>query len=147
VSFQDYFFNTIVRSKLSIFFASICISFNQIWIQIGCNVIKHLHFGHFLDNSLSLVMHKNAEPNYYKYIIYFQSIFFTRGVSQCGLAIYNKSILRQKKNYGNSNISLCKNIIFKKSSKTNQNPSRYYNFIMNLKFQYQSNYHILQILT
>jgi hypothetical protein len=39
-----------------------------------------------------------------------------------------KSILRQKKNYGNSNISPCKNnIIFKKSSKTNQNPSRYYN--------------------
>jgi hypothetical protein len=28
-----------------------------------------------------------------------------------------KSILRQKKNYGNSNISPCKNIIFKKSSK------------------------------
>jgi hypothetical protein len=28
-----------------------------------------------------------------------------------------KIILRQKKNYGNSNISPCKNIIFKKSSK------------------------------
>jgi len=27
-----------------------------------------------------------------------------------------KSISRQKKNYGNSNISTCKNIIFKKSS-------------------------------
>jgi hypothetical protein len=39
-----------------------------------------------------------------------------------------KSILRQKKNYGNSNISPCKNIlIFKKSSKRNQNPSRIYN--------------------
>jgi hypothetical protein len=38
-----------------------------------------------------------------------------------------KSILRRqkKKNYGNSNISPCKNIIFKKSSKRNQNPSRY----------------------
>jgi hypothetical protein len=36
-----------------------------------------------------------------------------------------KSILRQKKNYGNSNISPCKNIIFKKPSKRNQNPSRY----------------------
>jgi len=42
-----------------------------------------------------------------------------------------KSILRQKKNYGNSNISPCKNIIFKKSSETNQNPSRYYNSIIN----------------
>ncbi len=36
------------------------------------------------------------------------------------------SILMQKKNYGNSNISPCKNIIFKKSSKRNQNPSRSY---------------------
>jgi hypothetical protein len=30
-----------------------------------------------------------------------------------------------------------KSIIFKKSSKTNQNPSRYYNFITNLKFQHK----------
>jgi hypothetical protein len=37
-----------------------------------------------------------------------------------------KSILRQKKNCGNSNISPCKDIIFTKSSKRNQNPSRYY---------------------
>jgi len=43
-----------------------------------------------------------------------------------------KSILRQKKNYGNSNISPCKNIIFKKSSERNQNPSRYYNSVTNL---------------
>jgi hypothetical protein len=35
-----------------------------------------------------------------------------------------KRILRQKKNYGNSNISPSKNnIIFQKSSKRNQNPS------------------------
>ncbi|CAM6073901.1 unnamed protein product, partial [Sphagnum tenellum] len=33
----------------------------------------------------------------------------------------------QNTNHGNSNISPCKNIIFKKSSKRNQNPSRYYN--------------------
>jgi len=40
-----------------------------------------------------------------------------------------KSTLRKKKNYGNSNISPCKNIIYKKkSSKRNQKPSRYYNF-------------------
>jgi hypothetical protein len=39
----------------------------------------------------------------------------TRGVSHGGLAIcIKRSISRQKKNYGNSNISLCKNIIFKK---------------------------------
>jgi hypothetical protein len=34
-----------------------------------------------------------------------------RGELHSGLA---KSILRQKKNYGNSNISPCKNVIFKK---------------------------------
>jgi hypothetical protein len=37
-----------------------------------------------------------------------------RVVSHCGLAINYKSILRQKKHYGNSNISPCKNIIFQK---------------------------------
>jgi hypothetical protein len=36
-------------------------------------------------------------------------------------------------NYGNSNISPCKNIIFKKSLKKTQNPPRFYNMITNLK--------------
>jgi hypothetical protein len=37
-----------------------------------------------------------------------------------------------------SNISPCKNIIFKKNSKKAQNPSRYYNSIItNLKFQHK----------
>jgi hypothetical protein len=61
-----------------------------------------------------------------------------------------KSILRQKqKHYGNSNISPCKNLIFKKSCKTNQNPSRYYNSITNLKFQHKTNiiFHVEQVLT
>jgi hypothetical protein len=53
-----------------------------------------------------------------------------------------KSILRQKKNYGNSNISLCKNIISKKSSTRNQNPSRYHNSLTNLKFQNKPKYHL-----
>jgi hypothetical protein len=59
-----------------------------------------------------------------------------------------KSILRQKKNYRNSNISPCKNVIFKKSSsKRNQNPSRYYNSITNLKFQqHKPKYHLSKIL-
>jgi len=57
-----------------------------------------------------------------------------------------KSILRQKKNYGNSNISPCKNIIFPKSSKRNQNLSRYYNSITNLKFQHTPKYHLSKIL-
>jgi hypothetical protein len=39
-----------------------------------------------------------------------------RGLSHSGLAIYIlKRILRQKKNYGNSNISPCKNRILKKN--------------------------------
>jgi hypothetical protein len=54
-----------------------------------------------------------------------------------------KGILRQKKNYENSIISLCENIIFKKSSlKKNQNPSRYYTTITNLKFQHKPKYHL-----
>jgi hypothetical protein len=52
-----------------------------------------------------------------------------------------KSILRQKKNYENLNISPCKNMIFKKSSKRNQHPSRYYNSITNFKFQHKPKYH------
>jgi hypothetical protein len=57
-----------------------------------------------------------------------------------------KIILRQKKKYGNSNISPCKNIIFKKSSKRNQNPSRYYNSITNLNLQHKPKYHVSKIL-
>jgi hypothetical protein len=43
-----------------------------------------------------------------------------KGCVTCDLAIYMKKYLKAKKNYGNSNISPCKNIIFKKSSKRNQ---------------------------
>jgi hypothetical protein len=46
-----------------------------------------------------------------------------------------KGTLWQKKNYENSNILPYKNIIFKKSSKRNQNTWRYYNYITYLKFQ------------
>jgi hypothetical protein len=57
-----------------------------------------------------------------------------------------KNILRPKKTYGNSNISPCKNIIFKRSSKRNQNPSRYYNSMINFKFQHKPKYHFSKIL-
>jgi hypothetical protein len=57
-----------------------------------------------------------------------------------------KNILRQNKNYGNSNISPHKNIIFKKSSERNQNPSKYDNSITNLKFQHKPKYHLSKIL-
>jgi hypothetical protein len=49
------------------------------------------------------------------------------------------------KNEGNSNISSCKNLIFKKPSKKDQNPSRYYNSITNLKFQHKPKYHLSKI--
>jgi hypothetical protein len=57
-----------------------------------------------------------------------------------------KRTLRQKKELRNSNISPCKNIIFKKSSKGNQNSSRYYNSRINLKFQHKPRYHLRKIL-
>jgi hypothetical protein len=63
------------------------------------------------------------------------------------LPITVERILRQKKNYGNSKISPCKNIlIFKKSSKRSQNPSKYYNSITNLKFQHKPKCHVSKIL-
>jgi len=65
----------------------------------------------------------------------------TKKTRHCGIAIYMK-----KKNYGNSNISPCNNITFKKSSKRNQNPSRYYNSITNLKFQHKPKYHLSKTL-
>jgi hypothetical protein len=57
-----------------------------------------------------------------------------------------EGILRQKKNDENSNISPCKNRIFKKSSKRNQNPSRYYNSITNFKFEQKPKYHLSKIV-
>jgi hypothetical protein len=69
-------------------------------------------------------------------------------VSYCGLAIYIKKYLMQKKKYGNENqiFDHAKNIMFKESSKGNQNPSRYYNSITNLKFQHKPKYHLSKIL-
>jgi CII-binding regulator of phage lambda lysogenization HflD len=70
-----------------------------------------------------------------------------QGVCHTGALPFTlKSILGQKKNNGNSNISPCKNIIPKKSSKRNQNPSRYYISLTNLQFQHKPKYHISKIL-
>jgi hypothetical protein len=72
-------------------------------------------------------------------IFFFVGIIKTKGLCHTvALPFTCKSILRPKKNYGNSNISPCKNTpyLLKKSSKRNQNPSRYYNnSVTNLKFQ------------
>jgi hypothetical protein len=66
-------------------------------------------------------------------------ILLTRGVSHCGLAIYIKMCLKaREENLMETQIFHdAKNIIFKKkkkSSKRNQNPSKYYNSVTNLKF-------------
>ncbi len=72
----------------------------------------------------------------------------TRGVCHIVALLFTlKSILRQNKNHWNSNISPSTYIIFKKSSKRNQNPPRYYNSIStNLKFQYKPKYPLSKIL-
>jgi hypothetical protein len=55
-------------------------------------------------------------------------------VTHCGLAIYIKKYLKAKEELWKLKyISPCKNIIFKKILKKNQNPSDY-NSITNLKF-------------
>jgi hypothetical protein len=43
-----------------------------------------------------------------------------------------KNILRQKKDYGNSNISPCKNIIFKKSSKNKNKKPKSFKILLEL---------------
>jgi hypothetical protein len=62
------------------------------------------------------------------------------GCHNLALPFALKNILSKKKIYGKSNISPCKIIIFKKSSKRNQNP------IINLKFQHKSKYHLSKTL-
>jgi hypothetical protein len=71
----------------------------------------------------------------------------SRGVSHCGLAIYIKKYLKAKEELWKFKyLTMQKYIIFKKSSKRNQNPSSYYNSITNLKFQHKPKYHLKKIL-
>jgi hypothetical protein len=78
---------------------------------------------------------------------FFFFFFGTRGVSHCGLAIYIKKDLKAKRRIMDTQIfHHAKNIIFKKSSKRNQNPSRYHNSITNLKFQHKRKYHLPKII-
>jgi hypothetical protein len=71
----------------------------------------------------------------------------TRGMSHCGLAICIKKYLMAKKRVMETQIfHHAKIIIFKNSCKRNQNPSRNYNSIINLKFQHKPKYHLSKIL-
>jgi predicted RNA-binding Zn-ribbon protein involved in translation (DUF1610 family) len=116
-------------------------------LKINCEVDKSATFGPKTEILVKITLEKKKKKKLF--------FFSLQKVSQnkqgvchtCGLAIYiKKGLLRQKKkNCGNSNISPCKNIIFQKSSKTNQNPSRYYynSIIINTS----PKYHLLKILT
>ncbi len=88
--------------------------------KIGAFPIVAMSFFSFVWSSSSLL----------DWVLYFQ-----QGVCHIvALPFTLKNILRQKKNYGNSNISPLKTIIFNKSSKRNQNPLTYYNSVTNIKF-------------
>jgi hypothetical protein len=67
-------------------------------------------------------------------------------VPHYGLAIYMKKYFNAKRRIMETQILPCKNIIFKKSSKRNQNPSKYYNSVNNLKFKHKPKYHLSKIL-
>jgi hypothetical protein len=68
-------------------------------------------------------------------------------VPHCGLAGHIKKDLKAKEELWKLKyFTIAKNIIFKKSSKRNQNPSRYYNPITNLKFQHKPKYHLSKTL-
>jgi hypothetical protein len=69
-------------------------------------------------------------------------------VSHYGLAIYIEKYLKAKEELRKLKyLTMQKNIIFKKNpSKRNQNPSRYYNSITNLKFHHKPKYHLSKIL-
>jgi hypothetical protein len=71
----------------------------------------------FWDSFGKLAMHVGSLKQTLRQFFSWFSLFvcgnITRGVSHCGLAIYIKKYLKEEKNYGNSNISSCKNIISK----------------------------------
>jgi len=71
----------------------------------------------------------------------------TRGVSHRSLAIYIKKYLKAKEELWEFEYFTMQNYnLKKKSSERNQNPSRYYNSITNLKFQHKPEYHLSKIL-
>ncbi len=69
-------------------------------------------------------------------------------MSHYGLAIYIKKYLKAKEEIWKLKYFTMqfKYNLKKKSTKRNQNPSRYYNSITNLKFQHKPKYHLSKIL-
>jgi hypothetical protein len=115
--------------------------FKQVFISKGFDLMI-LH----VKRACNYLFKKNTSVMLLKLRALAHSNFKQGGCHIVALPFTLKRILKQKKNYENSNISPCKNIIFKKSSKRNQNPSIYYNSITNLKFQHKSKYHLLKFL-
>ncbi len=70
----------------------------------------------------------------------------TRGGLHCGLAVYSKTYLKAKEELLKLKYFTMQKYNLEKSSKRNQNPSRYYNSITNLKFQHKPKYHLSKIL-
>jgi hypothetical protein len=67
-------------------------------------------------------------------------------VSHHGLAIYIQKFLKAKQDLWKLKYFTMQNIIYKKSSTRNQNASKYYNSVINLKFQHKPKYHLSKIL-
>jgi hypothetical protein len=67
-------------------------------------------------------------------------------VSHCGLAIYIKKYLKAKEELWQLKYFIMQKYNLPKSSKRNQNPSRYYNSIINLEFEHKPKYHVTKIL-
>jgi hypothetical protein len=69
-------------------------------------------------------------------------------VLHCGLAIFIRKYLKAKEEelWNLKYFTMQKILSFKSPLKENQNPSRYYNSIINLKFQHKPKYHLSKIL-
>jgi hypothetical protein len=67
-------------------------------------------------------------------------------VSHHGLAIYIQKYLKAKQDLWKLKYFTMQNIIYKKYSTRNQNASKYYNSVINLKFQHKPKYHLSKIL-
>jgi len=104
----------------------------KLWTEISRAESRYLVLDSASSNSQPTIQEMKLSPLW----------LLTRGVSITLWPCHLHEILRQKKNYGDSNISPCKNIIFKKSSKKTPNPSRCYNSVTNLKFQHKPKYHL-----
>ncbi len=69
-----------------------------------------------------------------------------QGVCHTMALPFTLKYLKAKEELWKLKYSSCKNIIFKKSPERNQNPSKYYKSITNLKFQHKPKYHLSKIL-